>query len=321
MIHPPVKVKAKHQVRKKPKTVRFDFVPANEYSLQALTDVYNQTRLDYVVPMPMNIAKLREYVENYDIQLEHSLVANYQSIPFGLAMLGVRADRTWVTRLGITSNGRRQGVGFALMQALIQRSQRLGADEMVLEVIDNNMPARHLFERLGFKQLRELRVIRRPPAVIHEATLIPGKIKAFGFDKAMDLLQTRTDITTWLTDTISMANTGNLSALVGEMPDGSSGWVVYQNTLLQLSRLVVETEQGDPVKVAQFLLQQLHRRHSFQDTVVENVDANDPHWPAYQSLGYFSSFVRIEMNYDLRHPPSFLEEDVSFQYHPGENQA
>jgi polysaccharide deacetylase 2 family uncharacterized protein YibQ len=83
LIHPPVKVKAKHQVRKKPKTVRFDFVPANEYSLQALTDVYNQTRLDYVVPMPMNIAKLREYVENYDIQLEHSLVANYQSIPFG----------------------------------------------------------------------------------------------------------------------------------------------------------------------------------------------------------------------------------------------
>ncbi|HMR62587.1 MAG TPA: GNAT family N-acetyltransferase [Anaerolineae bacterium] len=287
--------------------MRFDFVPANEYSLQDLTDVYNQTRLDYVVPMPMNVAKLREYVENYDIQLEHSLVANYKGKPFGLAMLGVRDQQTWVTRLGITPKGRRQGVGYALMKALIIRSQQLGAAEMVLEVIDNNMPARYLFEGMGFKHLRELLVIRRPPAIIDEGVVIPGHIKAFGFDKAMELLQSRTDIPSWLTDTISMENTGNLSALVGELADGSRGWVVYQNTLFQLSRLVVETEQGEPVKVAQFLLQQLHRRHSFQDTVVENVDSTDPHWPAYQSLGYFSSFVRIEMSYDLRQPNSFSE--------------
>ncbi len=287
--------------------MRFDFVPANEYSLQDLTDVYNQTRLDYVVPMPMNVAKLREYVENYDIQLEHSLAANYKGKPFGLAMLGVRDQQTWVTRLGITPKGRRQGVGYALMKALIIRSQQLGAAEMVLEVIDNNMPARYLFEGMGFKHLRELLVIRRPPAIIDEGVVIPGHIKAFGFDKAMELLQSRTDIPSWLTDTISMENTGNLSALVGELADGSRGWVVYQNTLFQLSRLVVETEQGEPVKVAQFLLQQLHRRHSFQDTVVENVDSTDPHWPAYQSLGYFSSFVRIEMSYDLRQPNSFSE--------------
>ena len=39
-----------------------DLIPASAFSFEELTDAYNHTRVDYMVPMPMNVNKLREYV-------------------------------------------------------------------------------------------------------------------------------------------------------------------------------------------------------------------------------------------------------------------
>ncbi len=41
--------------------------PASAFPLEALTDAYNQTRIDYIIPMPMNVTRLREYIHNYDV--------------------------------------------------------------------------------------------------------------------------------------------------------------------------------------------------------------------------------------------------------------
>ena len=43
--------------------------------------------------MPMNTAKLKEYIFNYDIDLAHSAVAVKDGEPLALAMLGVRGHR------------------------------------------------------------------------------------------------------------------------------------------------------------------------------------------------------------------------------------
>ena len=56
---------------------------ASNFSLQQLTDAYNQTRVDYIVPMPMNVARLQEYIDTYDIDLEASWVAMDGKIIFG----------------------------------------------------------------------------------------------------------------------------------------------------------------------------------------------------------------------------------------------
>ena len=37
-----------------------ELVPAAQFSIEELTDLYNQTRLDYMVPMPMNPARMAE---------------------------------------------------------------------------------------------------------------------------------------------------------------------------------------------------------------------------------------------------------------------
>src|ERR1051326_8900364 len=86
-------------------------IPASHFTIEQLTAIYNQTRVDYLVPMPMNAARLLEYIQTYDIDLEHSLVALQHDQLLGVAMLGVRNDRAWITRLGVIPTTRRTGVG------------------------------------------------------------------------------------------------------------------------------------------------------------------------------------------------------------------
>lgn len=277
----------------------FDLVPASQFTVEQLTDIYNQTRVDYVVPMPMNTAKLKEYIHNYDIDLKRSAVAVKYGEPIALAMLGVRGGRTWITRLGVIPDKRQGGVGRGLMNTLIANSRALGAKTVVLEVIKNNIPAQRLFQELGFQPARELLVIRRPPAAMNISIGNGLYIDAAGYQEALAILEKRTGIASWVTANESLYNAGNLSALVVNLPKGGRGWLVYQNTVFQLSRVVLETEGDDTLKLAISLLQNLHWRHPVQDTIVENIPADDKYWPAFQKLGYIVSFTRIEMHLNL----------------------
>ena len=66
----------------------FTLKSAAHFTVQQLTDIYNQTRVDYLVPMPMNVAKMKEYIQVYDVDLAQSAVAVSGSTPLGLGLLG-----------------------------------------------------------------------------------------------------------------------------------------------------------------------------------------------------------------------------------------
>src|SRR6185503_13083189 len=117
---------------------RIDLIPANAFSYEELTEAYNHTRVDYLVPMPMNTRRLREYVETYDVDLEASAVAVDGNEILGLGMLGVRPGRAWITRLGVIRSQRRRGTGNILMRHLIEQAHRKKVDYIILEVIKNN---------------------------------------------------------------------------------------------------------------------------------------------------------------------------------------
>ena len=92
-----------------------ELIPATEFTLQELADAYNETRIDYIIPMPMTVERLQSYIEVYDVDLGSSCAAADRGQILGIGMLGLRARRAWVTRLGVLPSGRRQGVGRAIM--------------------------------------------------------------------------------------------------------------------------------------------------------------------------------------------------------------
>lgn len=273
-----------------------ELLSAKYFTLEQLTEAYNQTRVDYLVPMPMNVARLREYATTYDIDMGASWVAKNEDMLYGLGMLGVRPDRAWITRLGVLPNGRRKGTGNKIMEALIASADKRNIKDIWLEVIKGNAPAHGLFTKMGFEETRELIIARRAPAQLDDRKLLEqvSWVKTLDHKTAVSYLHTRKRRPNWLNEAETFYNVSNLSGLEVELKDGSKGWVTYYASLLQLKRIIVEVISGDPREVTSVLLQTLHERHKRQDAVTENL-LEDEIWQGFQDVGYFDSFRRIEM--------------------------
>lgn len=286
----------KPTAKKSAATAHMDIHPASNYSFEQLTEAYNETRVDYLVPMPMNVARLMEYCRVYDVSLEHSCVAAEDAVMLGLGMLGVRHQRGWITRLGVLPIGRRKGTGSALMSGLLEAATKQSLKTMWLEVIKGNAPAHNLFRKYGFQETRELIVARRAPkADINQALFDQVKqITTLNHEDAIILLSHRQSRPNWLNETESLQNAHNLSALLVELKNGGRGWITYHAGLLQLTRLIVEVTVGDPTEVTEAILNVLHQRHKRQDSIAENL-CEDEKWLGFQKAGYFDSFRRIEM--------------------------
>lgn len=274
--------------------------PASKFTYEELTDAYNETRVDYLVPMPMNVARLMEYCRVYDVSLEHSCVAVEEETVLGLGMLGVRQGRGWITRLGVLPAGRRKGTGTALMTGLVDAAERGNLDTIWLEVIKGNEPAHQLFHKFGFTETRELIVARRAPKTVLDESIFDKikRITTLNHEDAIILLAHREERPNWLNETESQQNVRNLSALLVELKNGGRGWVTYHAGLLQLTRLIVEVTVGNPTEVAEAVLTVLHQRHKRQDAIAENL-CEDEKWLGFQKVGYFDSFRRIEMKRPL----------------------
>jgi ribosomal protein S18 acetylase RimI-like enzyme len=291
-------------------------LPASEFSLDDLTAAYNQTRTDYLIPMPMNPARMQEYIALYDIDLSESCVAVTGQSIVGLGMLGLRPGEGWITRLGVLPDGRRQGVGGNILQVLLNHALNLEAPTVWLEVIKGNTPAHELFLKYDFRPIRDLIVARRPPKSTRSmaSVLAARKIHYLQHEEVVELHCARSGRANWLNSVASMRNvrrlaasiiddlgdpsplheSPHLSGLWVEFQNGAEGWVSYQATTLQLKRICVEVIRGDVASVTTGLLKIMHLMHEAQDAIVENIP-DDDQWAGFLQAGYFEVFRRIEM--------------------------
>jgi ribosomal protein S18 acetylase RimI-like enzyme len=278
---------------------RHGFVAAASYTFDQLAEIYSSARVDYIVPMPMNGKRMTDYVNHYDIDLSASTVAvNDEMEPTGVVMLGLRGERSWITRLGVLPERRGNKVGLSLMEISIERSRERHVRQVQLEVITGNLPAYRLFEKLGFVEVRQLLVIRRPPStpspdlVIHGAT-----ITLLTDDEISGCLHQRQEVYAWTEETASLLHTPELRGIHATLPSGEKGWVIYQLLPFQVTHVVLNPNASQ--KLVQALLYQLHTQHPLHDTKIENMPTNHPAYPIFQDFGYIEVFSRIEMYLDL----------------------
>ncbi|NLG96599.1 MAG: GNAT family N-acetyltransferase [Chloroflexi bacterium] len=270
-------------------------IPANQFSVEELTGIYNQARADYLVPMSMNADRLAAYLRVYDVDLDHSWVAVDGEQVLGLAMLGVRPDRTWVTRLGVLPVRRRAGTGEALVRGLLQCTRNLGCRRSILEVIQGNSPAHRLFLKLGFREIRTLYVLRRPAGPLEPASVCTAIW--LEENQALGLIRSYPARLAWTNEVESFINAGDAQGLRGDLGSGGWGWLGFREHDGILSHFVFHTGSGNPGQVAQALLGELYRRFPDHETYVENIPEGDPHLPEILRSGFTEVFRRTEMEW------------------------
>ncbi|NVB78855.1 MAG: GNAT family N-acetyltransferase, partial [Kofleriaceae bacterium] len=105
------------------------------------------------------------------VDLAASLVAFSGDAPAGLALIARRGMTARVAAMGVASASRRRGLGRVLIDASLEQARARGARRMVLEVIEQNLPARELYAQAGFAVTRRLVGFRAPPLALPPAEL------------------------------------------------------------------------------------------------------------------------------------------------------
>jgi ribosomal protein S18 acetylase RimI-like enzyme len=147
--------------------------PASSLPLDELAGLFTRAYEGYVVPFALNEDQLRLMVDAFDLDLDASRVAYRDNEPVGLCNLGIRGERGWIGGVGVVAGARRQGVGETLMRAVHDVAREKGLQEIWLEVIVENTGAAALYEKLGYRQTRDVEVWSLEAEVGGEAREVP----------------------------------------------------------------------------------------------------------------------------------------------------
>jgi ribosomal protein S18 acetylase RimI-like enzyme len=124
-------------------------------------DLMNRAFADYVVPMHLPVEAMQAMIARDNIDLGQSYLARAaDGTGLGVALTAVRREgdrvRSRVAAMGVTPEGRGQGLARRLLERQIADAQARGSREIVLECFSNNTRALPLYKSAGFHVLRRL---------------------------------------------------------------------------------------------------------------------------------------------------------------------
>ncbi len=137
---------------------RVTLAPASEFSVEQLTLAFNRAFTGYYLPMAQTPAGLTEMMRENDVRLDVSLALLVDGAMEGIGLVALRGERGWIGGMGVGPQWRGQGLGGQLLTHLLSGLRDAGAHIAQLEALSVNAPALALYKRMGFHDVRELRV-------------------------------------------------------------------------------------------------------------------------------------------------------------------
>lgn len=235
----------------------------------------------YLLPFRIDEQQLAGMDAAFDIDVDASRIALRDGGPVGLGNLGVRGEDAWVGGVGVVPAARRSGVGEALMHALHDEARVRGVRRVWLEVIFENTGAFALYEKLGYRVVRDVEVwslaAEDGPSAARE---VPSE------DVRARLRELRAEREPWQRADETVANYTDVHGL-----ETDAGVAVYRQfgehvQLLQLA--------GEP----EVLLSALRRLGTVS---VVNLPEDDAASPALRALGASVVVRQHEMLLELEH--------------------
>ncbi len=134
----------------------FSLKPMLSFSISKTADLLTRGFEGYLVPIQINDFALQTMIRRDGVDLAESRVLLKDDEPVGVALI---ARRGWACRLaamGVVTDARNSGAGSWMMEKLIAEARARGDREMFLEVIEQNAPAVHLYQKFRFETVRRL---------------------------------------------------------------------------------------------------------------------------------------------------------------------
>lgn len=123
-----------------------------------LAELFTLVYTGYAVPMHVDAPIMRFMRVAADVDLAASRLARDGAEPVAIALLGRRGEAGYIAGMGVAPSHRGRGLGEVVMRAVLDAARSLGVTRVQLEVLVQNTPAIRLYERLGFRHVRDLEV-------------------------------------------------------------------------------------------------------------------------------------------------------------------
>lgn len=275
-------------------------VPASQIDFTVFLDTFNAAYRDYFVPLQMELEPMRQLIHRDAVEMAASRVALDDGEPVGVGMLAVRGAQGWIGGLGIVPSHRGQGIGRQLTTGLLDAARERGLRQVQLEVIDENLVARSLYQSLNFQETRRLFLLERPPKAhtvapepsISVQKVHPNRLLHFyeAFHSAPNPWQRRSEALHVLEDHMD----GWIATRGDETLAYAVGWAMPD-----MIRFMDCAMQPDAEAAMSSLLYHVHRSEPQATASIINVGDDDPVLDVLRAAGYQQTGMQLEMQLAL----------------------
>jgi len=151
--------------------------PVAPVEAEILVDLFKE-----IFPKPWSKTSIKQLLKN-DATVALTAARPGEAAPAGFAIFRLVADEAEILTLGVTPPNRRRGVGQALVGAVLASASSHGCARIFLEVAEDNLAARNLYQRMGYQPSgRRAGYYRRGDRPAIDAIILSCDLGATGAD-------------------------------------------------------------------------------------------------------------------------------------------
>jgi ribosomal protein S18 acetylase RimI-like enzyme len=139
-------------------------VRLDQERLDELIDAQNEIFSDYIIPMKSSKQFFIDFQNSVGGDMRNVIVALSDKHIIGYVNPVVDGREGWIGGVGVIPSARGKGVGKMLMTAAEDFCREKGVSEVSLEVIEGNLRAQRLYEKLGYSATRKYLTAEGRPA-------------------------------------------------------------------------------------------------------------------------------------------------------------
>lgn len=221
------------------------FQTLQNQSLQELSELFNAAFADYLVKIELTLENLQDKFDSEDVCLEHSVGLFSEGKPVGFIFHAIRNSDSgklaYNAGTGVVPVFRGKNATVQLYEYILPKLAKSGVKEVVLEVIDKNVPAIKSYKKVGFNILQELECFKGYPDISKPENSLIAEESTAKFTPPEHFWDWQP---TWQNTIQTVKQSGNYKT-----------WIIYRDNT-QVAYLTGNPESG---RIAQFAVDPAHR--------------------------------------------------------------
>jgi len=277
-----------------------DIKTLEKTSIGEIASTFNKAFEGYFVPLVFTEESMATKIKSEGIQLRYSIGAFKNGKLVGFILHGydeINGTKTiYNAGTGVIASYRGRRLTETMYQFAIPMLAKKGIHKHLLEVIENNFSAKHVYEKLGFRTLRKLQAFRGKPDVSFNSTYTIQSLEAIP-EQAF----TFSEMTSaWQNSLASVERDRENHHLIGVYSNGElAGFAAYVAATGRIKQLAVDPSHRRK-GVGSALLGFIQQTSKAAQLVVTNVDeAYEPAVAFLKAYGFEGFLGLYEMKLEV----------------------